>query len=54
MSLGPDTTEKPMAKMIDEEAEKVHRIRITLTSLNVENLEKRKSSGCTCERGWNV
>ncbi len=40
MSLGPDTTEKPLAKMLDEEATKEHRIRITLTSLNVENLEK--------------
>jgi hypothetical protein len=29
-----------MAKMLDEDAGKEHRIRITLTSLNVENLEK--------------
>ena len=40
MSIGPDSTEKPMTKMVDEEAAKEHRIRITLTSLNVENLEK--------------
>ena len=31
-----------MAKMVDEVEAKEHRIRITLTSLNVENLEKSK------------
>ena len=40
MSIGPDTTEKTMTKMVDEEAVKEHRIRITLTSLNVASLEK--------------
>mmetsp|Transcript_65714 Transcript_65714/g.148284 ORF Transcript_65714/g.148284 Transcript_65714/m.148284 type:complete len:126 (-) Transcript_65714:370-747(-) len=40
MSLGPDSTEKPITKMVEDEAQKEHRIRITLTSLNVENLEK--------------
>ena len=40
MSVGPDSVEKPMEKMVDEEAAKEHRIRITLTSLNVANLEK--------------
>lgn len=42
MSAGPAdvSVEKPVAKMVDEEAAKEHRIRITLTSLNVENLEK--------------
>jgi small subunit ribosomal protein S20e len=42
MSAGPTdvSVEKPVAKMVDEEAAKEHRIRITLTSLNVENLEK--------------
>jgi hypothetical protein len=42
MSAGPDTTEKPLTKMVDEEAAKEHRIRITLTSLNVPSLEKGK------------
>jgi hypothetical protein len=40
MSAGPDNTEKPLTKAVDEEASKEHRIRITLTSLNVPALEK--------------
>mmetsp|Transcript_24247 Transcript_24247/g.33197 ORF Transcript_24247/g.33197 Transcript_24247/m.33197 type:complete len:131 (-) Transcript_24247:299-691(-) len=30
----------PKKEVVDEEASRIHRIRITLTSLNVENLEK--------------
>lgn len=47
MSVGPDLTEK-VAKLVDEEASKEHRIRITLTSLNVENLEKGNLLCCVC------